>query len=105
MGENGVACKSVKVNLSYTIPYLQCGRYDGNDQYLQHNCQDFTQTCLRNQAATTSLELPAPMTAPAVLGRPYEWFNPNFKLFDTCAGSGATAHTMAEMTIDFTNSC
>jgi hypothetical protein len=100
--QNGVACKSEKYNLQYTIPYLQCGRYDGNDQYLQHNCQDVTQTCLRN--AAMSLELPSP--EPVVdLGRPREWRNPSFQLFDTCPGSGATAHTMAEMTVDFTNSC
>jgi len=48
--ENGVACKSVKTNLQYTIPYLECGRYTGGGQYLQHNCQDFATTCLRNAA-------------------------------------------------------
>jgi len=54
--ENGVACKDVKYNLSYTVPMLNCGRYDGGGQYLQHNCQDFTTTCLRNSA----LEVEAP---------------------------------------------
>jgi len=48
--ENGAACKDVKYNLQYTVPYLNCGRYDGGGQYLQHNCQDFTQACLKNSA-------------------------------------------------------
>merc|ERR1712213_67037 len=75
--QNGVACTNVKgVNLQYTVPYLNCGRYDGQgnpDQYLQHNCQDFVQACLRNPtSAPTSLELPAeaPKLEQVVLGRP-----------------------------------
>merc|ERR1712176_1256912 len=58
--ENGVACKSVKTNLSYTIPYLECGRYENDGQYRQHNCQDFATTCLRNAAMEmNALEEPA----------------------------------------------
>merc|ERR1719362_1117510 len=100
--QNGVACKSVKYNLEYTIPYLQCGRYTGGGEYLQHNCQNFATTCLKN-AALESTVMPA--QAPVELGRPPEWRNPNFDLFATCPSSGARDHTMAEMTVDFTNSC
>merc|ERR1719203_2011328 len=30
--QNGAACKDVKYNLDYTVPYLNCGRYDGQGQ-------------------------------------------------------------------------
>merc|ERR1719436_789323 len=105
--ENGVACKDVKTNLSYTIPYMECGRYTNDGQYRQHTCQDFATTCLRNPAMSFALELPAaaPKLEIVDLGKPREWPNPNFKLFDTCSSSGARQHTMAEMTIKFTNSC
>merc|ERR1712176_528463 len=98
-----------KCNLEYTVPYLNCGRFDGNgNQYLQHNCQEFTTTCLKNPT-TSALEAPMPEQAPAlerpVLGRPPEWPENNFDLFSTCVNSDARAHTMAEMTVDFTNSC
>jgi len=59
--ENGVACTDLKYNLQYTVPYLNCGRYDGNgNQYLQHNCQEFTSTCLKNAATAEELESEAP---------------------------------------------
>jgi len=108
--ENGVKCTDLKYNLEYTVPYLNCGRFDGNgNQYLQHNCQEFTTTCLKNPTTKSSLEAPMPEQAPAlerpVLGRPPEWPENNFDLFSTCVNSDARAHTMAEMSVDFTNSC
>jgi len=100
--QNGVACTDLKYKLSYTVPYLKCGRFTGGGQYLQHNCQDFTQTCLRNP---TTRALATPEIAPAVLeGRPPEW-PANANLFSTCPSSQHRDHTMAEMTVDFTNSC
>merc|ERR1711992_155556 len=39
------------------VSLLNCGRYDGNGQYLRHNCQDFATTCLKN-AATLEQEAP-----------------------------------------------
>merc|ERR1711988_1416632 len=82
--DNGVACKDLKYNLKYTVPILNCGRYDGNGQYLQHNCQEFTTTCLKNPAMVETLEAAPtgfPNSAPTavvkleqpVLGRPPEW--------------------------------
>jgi len=102
--ENGAACKDVKYNLQYTVPYLNCGRYDGGGQYLQHNCQDFTQACLKN-SALEALPAAAPKLEQVVLGKPPEWPDNSFNLFSTCPNSQARAHTMAEMTVDFTNSC
>merc|ERR1719362_2584210 len=40
-----------------------------------------------------------------VLGKPPERRDPSFREFNTCSGSGARGHTMAELTVDFTNSC
>merc|ERR1719362_1252690 len=40
-----------------------------------------------------------------VLGKPPERRDPSFQEFNTCSGSGDRDHTMAEMTVDFTNSC
>jgi len=100
--QNGVACADVKYKLSYTIPFLKCGRFTGGGQYLQHNCQDFTQTCLRN-SATEALAVNPPKT-PALEGRPPEW-PANSNLFSTCPSSQHRDHTMAQMTVDFTNSC
>merc|ERR1719464_749797 len=45
------------------------------------------------------------VSEPVDLGRPREWPNPSFDLFSTCPGSTEPDHTMAEMTVDFTNSC
>jgi len=81
---------------------LNCGRYDGGGQYLQHNCQEFTTTCLKN---SEMLEESLPAAAPAILeGKPPEWPT-NFQQFATCPSSQARAHTMAEMTVDFSNTC
>merc|ERR1712223_232696 len=73
-------------------------------QYLQHNCQDFTTTCLKN-SALEALPAAAPKLEQVVLGKPPEWPDNSFNLFSTCPNSQARAHTMAEMTVDFTNSC
>merc|ERR1712003_109371 len=70
--QNGASCKSVKYNLSYTVPMLNCGRYDGGGQYLQHNCQDFTTTCLKNSALKAPLPEAAPKLEQIVLGKPPE---------------------------------
>merc|ERR1719367_1382942 len=103
--DNGVACKDLKYKLEYTVPMLNCGRYDGNGQYLQHNCQEFTTTCLRNPA-TTELEAASVVKLEQpVLGRPPEWPENDFQQFATCAQSMARAHTMSEMQVDFKNSC
>merc|ERR1719410_1817245 len=40
-----------------------------------------------------------------VLGAPRDYRNNDFQLMATCAPSGATEHTMAQMTVDFDDSC
>merc|ERR1719192_2223716 len=94
--DNGVTCKAVKNDLTYTMPYVECGRYQGNGRYLQHNCQDFETTCLKQ---------PAMDNAAVVLGAPRDYRHDGFQKFATCARSGARQHTMAQMTIEFGNSC
>merc|ERR1719192_341348 len=104
--DNGVACKDLKYKLEYTVPMLNCGRYDGNGNYLQHNCQEFTTTCLRNPATAALEAAPAVVKLEQpVLGRPPEWPENDFQQFATCAQSMARAHTMSEMQSDFKNSC
>merc|ERR1719159_2387357 len=43
----GVTCTPVKTNLAYTVKYLECGRYEEDGQYRQHQCQNYEDTCLR----------------------------------------------------------
>jgi len=54
----GVKCKSLKYNLQYSMSYLECGRYDANGQYLEHNCQPFTRTCMENPSLEAEEEGP-----------------------------------------------
>jgi hypothetical protein len=49
--QNGVACKSVKTDLQYTVSYQECGRYRGDGRYRQHTCQNLAETCLRQQSS------------------------------------------------------
>jgi len=94
--ENGVGCKSLTNDLSYTTSYQECGRYRGNGSYREHDCQNFVDTCLKDQ----------PLSAQAVvLAKPPERRNNDFELMSTCAPSGARQHTMAQMTVSFTDSC
>jgi len=98
--QNGVACTSLTTDLSYDTTYQECGRYKGNGQYREHDCQDFVETCLKDNPT-----LSYPSSSAVVLGKPAEKKNPDFELMSTCASSGARQHTMAQMTVSFTDSC
>jgi len=99
--EDNVACASLTGDLSYTKTYQECGRYRNNGSYREHDCQDFVETCLKDQPLKAALKKPAQV----ILGRPRDYKNNDFQLFTTCSGSGATEHTMAQMTVDFTDKC
>merc|ERR1719336_1877176 len=105
--QNGVACKPVKTDLTYSVTNLECGRFRGDGRYRQHQCQPFAETCLR-QPSEAEIEaesfLESPEAAP-LLGRPRDFRHDGFQLFATCPGSGARQHTMAQSTIAFANSC
>merc|ERR1719219_3292762 len=96
-GQNGVACKPLKTDLAYTIPYLECGRYRGDGRYREHNCQQMTSTCLKNPSFETN-ELSELST---ILSRPRDYRHNGFAKMATCAGSGAREHCMAQMTVNF----
>merc|ERR1719433_1357842 len=99
-GNNGVACKPIKTDLQYTVPYLECGRYRGDGRYRQHNCQNYENTCLRQP----SMEVEE-TEEEVVLAAPRDYRHDGFQKFATCPGAGARQHTMAQMTIEFESSC
>jgi len=105
--QNGVACKAVKTDLQYSISYKECGRYRNDGRYRQHTCQNFAQTCLRQESATENVEFDEAEEEDlaVVLGAPRDYRHDGFQLFATCSGSGARQHTMAQSTIQFANSC
>jgi len=100
--QNGVACKPVKTDLQYTIDSEQCGRYVFGNIYAGHQCQNALTTCLKVQSDLHAEALQAAGTPPShelqvVLGK-----------YRTCPGSAHSVfniHTMAQMQVDFTNSC
>jgi len=98
--ENGVGCKSLITDLAYDTTYQECGRYKGNGQYREHDCQDFVNTCLKDQPLQQKMTLEQ-----SILYKPAEKRNPDFVKQATCAPSDNRQHTMAQMTATFTDSC
>jgi len=100
--QNGVACKPVKTDLSYTIDSEQCGRYVFNQIYATHQCQNALTTCLKVESGLHAEALQSAGKPPAhelqvVLGE-----------YSTCPGAAYAAfniHTMAQMQVNFQNSC
>jgi len=100
--DNGVACKPVKTDLKYTIDSEQCGRYVVGEIYATHQCQNALTTCLKVESGLHAEALRMAGTPPAhelqvVLGE-----------YQTCPAAAYAAfniHTMAQMQVDFTNSC
>jgi hypothetical protein len=99
---NGVACKPVKTDLKYTINDEQCGRYVFGNIYAGHQCQNALTTCLKVESNLHAEALQAAGEPPkhelqVVLGK-----------YRSCPGSEYSVfniHTMAQMQVDFTNSC
>jgi len=100
--ENGVACKPVKTDLSYTINSEECGRFVYMNIYAGHQCQNALTTCLKVESGLHAEALRNAGTPPAhelqvVLGK-----------YQTCPGAAYAAfniHTMAQMQVTFTNTC
>jgi len=99
--QNGVSCKPIKTDLKYQITSQECGRYVFANNYAGHQCQNRLTTCLKVGSAEHAMVLD-------VLEEP-----PKHELavtlaqYPTCPGNQAFAniHTMAQMKVNFENSC
>jgi len=100
--QNGVACKPIKTDLKYKINNEQCGRYVFGNNYAGHRCQNAQTTCLKvanaeHAAVLDVLEEPPKQELEVVLGK-----------YQTCPGAAnavANIHTMAQMKVNFDQSC
>jgi hypothetical protein len=100
--QTGVACKPIKTDLKYTINQEQCGRYTFGNNYAGHQCQNAQATCLKvanaeHAAILDVLEDPPKNELAVTLGK-----------YNTCPGAryaAANIHTMAQMKVNFQNSC
>jgi hypothetical protein len=100
--QNGVACKPIKTDLQYTIDSEQCGRFVFGQIYATHQCQNALTTCLKVESGLHAEALQIAGTPPAhelqvVLGK-----------YQSCPGAAYAVfniHTMAQMQVNFQNSC
>jgi len=100
--QNGVACKPIKTDLKYTIDSEQCGRFVFFNNYATHQCQNALTTCLKVESQLHAEALQSAGTPPAnelqvILGK-----------YKTCPGAAYAVfniHTMAQMQVNFKNSC
>jgi len=100
--QNGVACKPVKTDLKYKIASEECGRYVFSNIYAGHQCQDRLTTCLKVASGEHAQALALAGKPPVhelqvVLGK-----------YRSCPGAQDAAfniHTMAQMQVNFQNSC